>query len=267
MARASEWAGLFPAGDLRATCAWRGRLAAGAPVLNLYSRSEDVLMPAPADASRWPGLLAAIDHGAWIYQETHKGRWPVAAVNLRRAQAGWALSAGALRRAATLAAVDSASRPALLRRAPLFSAFRLDAALTSAATGPGSAGSRAVLRRIRVTAGWGSQASVPSSLSWTVRDELLAHGIPAASNPAGAVPVAGVENCRMDGAESMDPPCGDLRPFPLGWPRGIESASHLAAPGFVWRHSDWKNVGFPYVHPVFARIGRSAGLTLSDETP
>lgn len=267
MARADAWAGLFPRDDLRSTCAWRGRLAEGAPVLNLYSRSEDVLMPAPADPGRWPGLLDAADHGAWIYAETRKGRWPVAAVNPGRAQAGWSLATGSARRAAAVLSADAARRPLLLRAAPLFSAFRLDSALTSPAVGPRSPGSQTVARRIQATAGWGSRASVPSSLGWTVRDELLAHAVPAASHPAGSAPVAGAENFRMDGAEAIDPPCGPLRPFPLGWPRGVEAAGHLAAPACVWRHSDWKNVAYPYVHPVFARIGKSAGLTREEPAP
>lgn len=267
MAQASAWAGLFPADDLRSTCAWKGRFTPGCAVLNLYSRSEDVLMPAPADPGRWPGMVAAADHGAWIYQEVHKGRWPVTAVNARRAQGGWALAVGSARRAAAVTAAEPARRAALLRSAPLFSAFRVDAPLTSPATGPRSQGSRAVARRVADTAGWGSRASIPTGLSWTVRDELLAHAIPALSNPAGSVPVSGVVNCRMDGAESIDPPCGELRPYPLGWPRGVEAADHLAAPACVWRHSDWKNVAFPYVHPVFARIGQSAGLTLVDQAP
>lgn len=264
---ASAWAQLFPPDDLRSTCAWRGRLPMGAPVLNLYSRSEDVLMPAPADPERWPGLLDTSDHGAWIYAETHKGRLQARLVNSDQAQGGWGLSAHSYRRAGVLTSSPPGRRPSLLRSAPLFSAFRLDAALLSAATGPGSQGSRTVARRVAGTAGMGARASVPAELGWTVRDELLAHAIPALSNPAGSVPVAGAVNFRMDGVEGIDPPCGALRPFPLGWPRGLETTSYLPSPAFVWRHSDWKNIAFPYVHPAFAWIGRSAGLTLPEDMP
>ncbi|MFZ9201077.1 MAG: alpha/beta hydrolase [Opitutales bacterium] len=260
--RASAWAGLYPDSDLRAGCTWRGRLVGDAPVLNLYSRTEDVLMPAPADAARWPGLIAAADHGAWIYQETHKGRWMLEAVNPAHAQGGWALaSASRLRAQRLLLAGTGPRRITLLRTDPLFSSFRLDAVLTSAAVGPRSPGSCAVARRLSATAGWGAKSTVPRSLTWTVRDELLAHAIPALSNPAGSVPVAGAENFRMDGAEAIDPPCGELRPFPLGWPRGVELAPHLTASAYVWRHSDWKNVAYPYVYPVFAHICLSAGLS------
>jgi len=259
--RASSWASLYPDSDLRASCAWRGRLLGDAPVLNLYSRTEDVLMPAPANVERWPGLIAATDHGAWIYQETRKGRWMLEAVNPTHAQGGWALASASRRRAQRLLLVsDRAKRMALLRTDPLFSNFRMDAALTSPSVGPKSPGSRAVARRLSATSGWGSKSSVPRSLTWTVRDELLAHAIPALSNPAGSVPVVGVENFRMDGADSFDPPSGELRPFPLGWPRGVELAPHLDAPAYVWRHSDWKNVAYPYVHTVFARICLSTGL-------
>lgn len=265
-ARASRWASLFPSSDLRSTCAWKGRISLGPPVLNVYSRTEDVLMPAPADPSRQPGLLDVADHGAWLYQETHKGRWPVSMLNTRRAQGGWALSLRSTRDARLLLAASPVRRQQLLRVSPLFSAFRLDAALTSPATGPSSQGSRTVARRLRETTGLGS-SSVPVGLSWTVRDELLAHAIPALSPPAGSVPVVGVENYRMDGAGASDPPCGELRPFPLGWPRGVESPEHVDGVAFVWRHSDWKNVAYPYVHPTFARIGKSAGLTFSETTP
>lgn len=260
--RAASWAGLYPNSDLRAGCTWRGRLLGDSPVLNLYSRSEDVLMPAPADVDRWPGLMTAADYGAWIYQETRKGRWMLEAVNHSHAQGGWALATASRRNAQRLLlTTEPAKRIALLRTDPLFSNFRLDAPLTSASVGARSPGSRAVARRLSATAGWGSKSTIPRSLSWTVRDELLAHAIPALSNPAGSVPVVGVENFRMDGAEAIDPPCGELRPFPLGWPRGVELTPHLSAPAYVWRHSDWKNVAYPYVHPLFARICLAAGLT------
>jgi len=265
--RASRWASLYPADDLRSSCTWKGRLASGPAVLNVYSRTEDVLMPAPADAARQPGLLDVADHGSWIYQETHKGRWPVSVLNAQRAQAGWALSLQSVRTSRLLLSASTSRRQRLLRTTPLFSAFRLDAALTSPATGPNAQGSRAVARRIQGTVGLGSKSTIPTSLSWTVRDELLAHGIPALSPPAGSVPVAGVENYRMDGAGPADPPCGELRPFPLGWPRGIESPDYIGTRSLVWRHSDWKNIAFPYVHPTFACIGKSAGLTFSDATP
>jgi hypothetical protein len=100
-------------------------------------------------------------------------------------------------------------------------------------------------------------------LTWTVRDELLAHAIPARSCPAGSVPLTGVINYRMDGVSMQDPLYEDFRPFPLGWPRGIESVEYLPAPTYVWRHSDWKNIAFPYVYPVFAFIGKTSGLTLN----
>lgn len=263
-ARASAWASLFPPDDLRSTCAWKGRLPAGAPVLNLYSRTEDVLMPAPADPDRWPGLLATSDHGAWIYEETHKGRWQVGLVNADKAQGGWALASGSSRRAALLLSAQPDRRDALLRSSPLFTAFRLDAVLLSTPTGARSRGSRVVARRLSGTSGLGSRPSVPAGLDWTVRDELLAHAIPALANPVGSTPLAGADNYRMDGVGADDPPCGVLNPFPLGWPRGVEVARHLDAPAYVWRHSDWKNVAFPYVHPVFARIGLTAGLTLPE---
>ena len=131
------------------------------------------------------------------------------------------------------------------------------------ATGPRSPGSRVVLHREGATTGWGAQGTVPSTLTWTVRDELLAHAIPARSCPAGSVPLAGAMNYRMDGVGMQDPLYADLRPFPLGWPRGIESVEYLPASTYVWRHSDWKNVAFPYVYPVFAFIGKTSGLTLN----
>jgi len=43
---------------------------------------------------------------------------------------------------------------------------------------------------------------------------------------------------------------------------GVETVAHLPAPSAVWRHSDWRNVAFPYVHPAFALIVREAGLSL-----
>ena len=261
--QASCWAELFPMDDLRSTCRWTGRVPSGAPVLNLYSRTEDVLMPPPADAAFWPTLLTVSDYGAWVYAETTKGRWTSELVNSQHAQGGWALAQGATRRSQRLMESPLSARPLLLRTEPLFAAFRLQGALTSSATGPRSQGSRAVMRRQNATTGWGARTTVPSALTWTVRDELLAHAIPARSCPAGSVPLTGVINYRMDGVSMQDPLYEDFRPFPLGWPRGIESVEYLPAPTYVWRHSDWKNVAFPYVYPVFAFIGKTSGLTLN----
>ena len=261
--QASCWAELFPMDDLRSTCRWTGRVPSGAPVLNLYSRTEDVLMPPPADAAFWPSLLTVSDYGAWVYAETTKGRWTSELVNSQHAQGGWALAQGATRRSQRLMESPLSARPLLLRTEPLFAAFRLQGALTSSATGPRSQGSRAVMRRQNTTTGWGARTTVPSALTWTVRDELLAHAIPARSCPAGSVPLTGVINYRMDGVSMQDPLYEDFRPFPLGWPRGIESVEYLPAPTYVWRHSDWKNVAFPYVYPVFAFIGKTSGLTLN----
>jgi hypothetical protein len=92
---------------------------------------------------------------------------------------------------------------------------------------------------------------------------LLAHAIPALSPAAGSVPLTGIRNYRMDGAGSSDPHPGELAPFPLGWPRGIEVTAYLDAPAPIWRHSDWKNVAYPYVHPVYATLIREAKLGTS----
>ncbi len=262
-AQASCWAELFPSDDLRSTCRWTGRIPSGAVILNLYSRTEDVLMPPPADTSSWPTLLSVGEYGAWIYAETTKGQWTSALVNSQHAQGGWALAQGSIRRSQRLMESSLSARPLLLRTEPLFASFRLQGALTSDATGPRSQGSRVVLRRQSVTTGWGARGTVPSTLTWTVRDELLAHAIPALSCPAGSVPLAGAINYRMDGLSMQDPLYEDFRPFPLGWPRGIESVEYLPASTYVWRHSDWKNVAFPYVYPVFAFIGKTSGLTFN----
>jgi len=261
--QASGWAELFPSDDLRSTCRWTGRIPGGAPILNLYSRTEDVLMPPPADASFWPTLLSVSEYGAWIYEETTKGRWTSELINPQHAQGGWALAQSATRRSRRFMESSLFTRSTLLRTEPLFASFRLQGVLTSMATGPRSPGSRVVLRREGATTGWGAQGTVPSTLTWTVRDELLAHAIPARSCPAGSVPLVGVMNYRMDGVGMQDPLYADFRPFPLGWPRGIESVEYLPASTYVWRHSDWKNVAFPYVYPVFAFIGKTSGLTFT----
>ncbi len=261
-AQAAGWASNFPSDDQRSTCRWVGRFPGPVPVINLYSRTEDVLSPPPADDARWPGVLAVADHGAWIYQEATKGRWPGRWVNPVRSQAGWALSPQASARASDLLRLGESAQAELLRKRPLFADFR-DKALLHSRIGPASPGSRSVGRTSSVLRGVGS-ASLPSGARWTLRDELLAHAIPALSPAAGCLPVPGARNYRMDGVGPHDPPPGELTPFPLGWPTGLEVAAYLDVPAPVWRHSDWRNVAYPYVHPVFALIIREAGLF---ETP
>lgn len=262
--QSSRWASHFPSSDLRSGCRWVGRFAQGSPVINLYSRSEDVLSPPPADDRRWPGILAVSDHGAWIYQEATKGRWPGRWVNPIQSQAGWSPSPQASRRAAELMRASGDRRGELLRTRPLFSDFR-EPVLLDRHTGPSSRGSRAVARPSTVLRGLGS-SGLPSGSRWTVRDELLAHAIPALSPAVGAVPVVGARNYRMDGLGPDDATVADLVPFPLGWPRGVEVVAHRDAPGPVWRHSDWRNVAYPYVHPAFAYLLREAGLSLSRQS-
>lgn len=257
--KAAAWAAHFPPDDRRSTCRWTGRFAGHGRIINLYSRTEDVLEPPAAAPSLHPDLATIADRGAWVYQEQRKGRLVSAVVNLRRAQAGWRESRS-LSRARELQLAGPARRAELLRSRPLFAEFR-EADLHHPDVGGASRGSRAVSRAQGGSFGWGSR-DLPPGADWTVRDELLAHAIPALSPAAGAVPVAGCLNYRMDGLGPADVPVDGVPCFPLGWPRGVESAPHLAAPAPVWRHSDWRNVAFPYVHPVFALIVRETGLSL-----
>jgi len=257
--QAGGWASHFPSDDHRAACRWIGRFAVRPPIINLYSRSEDVLSPPPADDARWPGVLAVADHGAWIYQEATKGRWPGRWVNPVRSQAGWSLSPQVSARASALARADEARQADLLRTRPLFADFR-DKTLLHGRVGASSPGSRAAVRTSSVLRGLGS-ASLPSGARWTARDELLAHAIPALSPAAGCLPIAGALNYRMDGSGPHDPHPDGLAAFPLGWPGGVEVVAHLDAPAPIWRHSDWRNVAYPFVHPAFALIVREAGLS------
>lgn len=257
-AQASRWFANFPPDDLRSTCRWTGRFPPGLPIVNLYSRSEDVLSPPPADDSRWPGVLAVADHGAWIYQEATKGRWPGRWVNPIQSQAGWALSPRASRTASALLRAPEARQAAMLRTQPLFADFR-NRALLDSRIGPFSPGSRCVLRATHTLHGLGAGRLPPGS-RWTLRDELLAHAIPALSPALGAVPLPGARNYRMDGLGPGDIAPAELAPFPLGWPGGIETVAHLDHPAPIWRHSDWRNVAFPFVHPVYAYLVKEAGL-------
>jgi len=257
--RASAWAALFPEDDRRAGCRWTGRFAHHGRILNLYSRTEDVLAPPAASPDRQPGLSTLSDHGAWVFQEQRKGRLVSVAVNIRRAQAGWRAMVASSRPRDVLRA-HPAARQSLLRTKPVFADFR-EPDLQHPDVGATSRGSRAVARAQGGSFGWGSR-DLPAGADWTVREELLAHAIPALSAPAGAVPVVGCENYRMDGLGAGDPPANGLIPFPLGWPAGIEAASHVPAPAPIWRHSDWRMVAHPYVHTVFAHIVRETGLSL-----
>lgn len=258
---AASWAFAFPEDDRRRACRWMGRFAAPPRVLNLYARTEDVLAPPADDGPHQPGLLDVAEHGAWVYQEWRKGRAGTAIINPSRSQGGWGKAPDSLRRARRHAAAEGDVLAALRRAEPLFSGFR-HPPLLHPAVGPRSAGSLFVGRTQSATAGLGSSA-LPPGAEWTVRDELLAHAIPALSPAVGCGPVAGCVNYRMDGLGAHDPVVTGLAAFPLGWPAGVETADHLPAPAPVWRHSDWRRVAYPYVHPVFAFVVRETQLALS----
>lgn len=257
----ARWATAFPVGDLRRGCTWANRFPQRPPVLNLYARTEDVLSPPAADSAHHPGLFDVATDGAWIFQEWRKGRLASSLASPTRAQAGWGYARDVQRRLRRHAAASGEAQLHLRRTEPLFASFR-DAALVHPAVGVHAPGSISVARTLHATSGWGSRV-LPAGAQWTVRDELLAHAIPALSGPIGSAPVAGCLNYRMDGQGDFDLPQTGLTAFPLGWPRGLEAGNHLEVPTQVWRHSDWCRIAYPYVYPAYAFIVKETQLAFS----
>jgi pimeloyl-ACP methyl ester carboxylesterase len=257
----ARWASYFPSGDLRRGCTWTQRFTPRARVINLYARTEDVLSPPAASSEFQPRLFDVATHGAWVFQEWRKGRLASTLASPTRAQAGWGYARDIQRRLRRHATATGEAQLQLRRSEPLFAAFR-EPVLLHPAVGVQAPGSVSVARTLHAPAGWGSRA-LPPGAQWTVRDELLAHAIPALSAPVGSSPVAGCTNYRMDGEGVFDPPKTGLQSFPLGWPNGLETSDHLEGAAQIWRHSDWCRIAYPYVFPAYAFIVKETQLALS----
>ena len=84
---------------------------------------------------------------------------------------------------------------------------------------------------------------LPSSISYSDQCEILACGIPALSGPAGTRVLHFSDMPGIDGARNID--MDTCRSNHQEWGRN-------GHPFYArWLHSDWKNMAFPYVIPLF----------------
>lgn len=93
---------------------------------------------------------------------------------------------------------------------------------------------------------WNPQSMMTNSISLTMRNEILAKGMPALSGAAGAISVMGpFENNNMN-SES----------YRNGWPRLVSEEPY----GQRWKHSDLKNVAYFFTYKLFNDVVTKGNL-------
>ena len=196
---ASYFWSLFDASDGRYGLTWRGRFADVSGV-NYYSSTEDVLTNA---YGQLPSVFSNGDY-VWVSQEMRKGTWLASLV--ANSEAGWGFNSFY----GNLTTNQANALTVELRTNSFFKPFD-DSNLYNPSNG--------------------STEAVKS----TVREKVLADGIPALSNAAG-----GPDGANLSGAYNMSPSSG------VPWPRLGSNRRCL--------HSDIKNIAYPYNYYVFQNI-------------
>jgi hypothetical protein len=228
---ASEWHELFDPPDGRRALTWRGRFASVVPkAYNFYSSGEDVL-----DAHvGCPSLLSGVwnkSRYAWCMQEKLKGRLDMVPYQ-SAVYGGWDFNGdywvgvldpeqGAYLYGRTPA--EAAGIPnSVLRRYPLFN------------------------RGLSVNSTDLYDEAAGSAYAAAHDHRLLAEMFPAMSLPAGANFVPAIQ---LGGGKNSDI---NSSAFRTGWPSSGGNGD--------WQHSDFKNVAFTYVNPLFDTFVGEGGL-------
>lgn len=93
---------------------------------------------------------------------------------------------------------------------------------------------------------WNPQSMMTNSISLTMRNEILAKGMPALSGAAGAISVMGpFENNNMNSEAYRN-----------GWPRLVSEEPY----GQRWKHSDLKNVAYFFTYKLFNDVVTKGNL-------
>ncbi len=214
---AANWWRLFSPGDARRALRWNGRFAGIPNAVNCYSPSEDTL----GNIANGQGMVASLwRKNFWAAQELNKGtlkQWTLSSA-LGRNEGGWgfnpewgrlaSLFGVAGRRARNKAQSESNAN---LIRSPVFTPFDED---------------------------WLHSTNAVTNLTASIRNRILADGIPATSFAAGANAIReGIVDDNIDYTSLNN-----------GFPEGYRR----------WRHSDLKQFAFFFVHKFFRKIDKES---------
>ena len=231
---ATEWHGLFEAGDHRRGLTWRDRFGGAVSVVyNFYSLGKEVL----AVKDEYPSLLSwaelldwsLIRNYAWWKQELLKGRMDMLPIG-GSTYGGWGFNdeyrtTGSGVYDPSNDVFISASTPEesedipdyLLPNHPFFDPGAIDDLYDPV---------------------------LGSDFAQTNRNQLLAEMIPALSDPAGLVEI---ESLPVDRNLDMQ------NSFETEWPRGSSNPE--------WLHSDFKDIAYPYIHLLYDKFIELGGMS------
>jgi hypothetical protein len=230
-----EWHSLFPSNDARSSLSWTNRFADlhNTDVYNFYSSGEEVLRDYPADpptgvlSSALPQLQAIFADRTgsyvWVWQEKAKGRcslnWTIGSTH-----GGWKFNTNY-----GYSGPFGVWLPLEPTNAVLLSDSQLQ---TNAFFDFGS---------VLFNADVALQGAGGSNYAQTNRNRILADAIPAMTLPVGANPVPKLS--------PLNQPSRNFNMQALyknGWPASRTSTEELN-----WHHSDFKDVAYTYIHPLF----------------
>lgn len=227
-------------GDSRQSITWRGRFSEISNGWNFYSSGEEVLRNASGSVPTLFSQVYGKGPDSWTFQEMNKGRGgshtgvPLIVGGLNPVHGGWGFSqeptywaGGGFYPPHIINALDDAQ----LRSEPFFYRFANNDDYNSGYNG-------ATLRNALGDASALAMASQPYT-----QYKLLAEAIPGTSFAAGA------NSIDIFGTQNIDQ---QLLQTSGEWP--------AERPNSDWRHSDLKNVAFPYVHTFFDRIVETGNL-------
>jgi hypothetical protein len=234
----SDWKNLFP-GDGRAGLTWQGRfsnLATKTMPHNFYSTGEEVLLA--GDGSEPDGFDVVLGNSAWIMQEMSKGRATKAFVSLFAtgdwaSNGGWAFNPDhytgyrpdPLNPPGGPSPDTSVITDAQLRADPFFEPFTLLKVLNGGAVPDTTNGID-----LSSPQGGGHAAD------YSIRAWLLAHDVPAISNPAGSGQAFAIDGTSSPSEEDMN------------------AESFKGADWGNWKHSDLKKQPMDRVGLLFDKM-------------
>lgn len=251
----ANWHTLFPGTDYRSTLTWKGLFQDIALTLgfahNFYSEEENVV--ADADQNTSASIMATllnqgfnVSLGAWKAQELVKGvDWTtsLASAFMERGQAGWGFNLNDwFTRTNPSSPPSQGGVPVKHRLTPdqaaeILSPDRIDELKTKPFFGR--------FMEPALMSADASAASAKAGDAW-VRYDLFARGIPAMSNATAA-------NFMLSLDEARNFPMHTIGKVPANGPFPTNARGD-------WRHSDFKDVGLPYVYPMYQAMIDRGGL-------
>jgi hypothetical protein len=236
----ANWHTLFAATDKRSGLIWKNLFKdVGPKAHNFYSEQEDVVENADdkTSASIVATLLSQgfnVSTGAWKAQELVKGvDWTtsLASAFMERGQAGWGFNL------TDWYTMTNPPGPPGQGGVPV--KHRLEPGQTTSITNE-QLKTKPFFSRFLEPALMSVDASTASAKAGEakVRYDLLARGIPAMSNAVAA-----------NSMNSMEP-----RNYPMHTDGKAASNGAFPTPENKWRHSDFKDVGLPYVYPMYEEM-------------